>query len=239
MGLRLADSMALRAPWLAVGASGGSAHADLARAVAKLLHRPSGGPGHAVFRGSATELGVARTRQFSVSLLRAVWTEMIRRKWAPFGPDEVRLNQFEANDGRLPKDIVGDVVTFKRLHFDPYSVIFAHLYEAPANLTGGTISLVDVRRYLLDTGCALRDAFEPLYAPGHNGRLVAREEHRSRMLQRYAHYVEPPAPGELVLLLVRNDPSAGVAHEIAEVQAVDGTLPTVRRFFRASIAPHH
>ena len=239
MGLRLADFMALQAPWLAAGSTGGSAHVDLARAVAELLHRPSGGPGHAVFRGSAAELGLVRTRQFQVSLLRAVWTEMIRRKWAPFGPDEVRLNQFEANDGRLPKDIVGDVLTFKRLHFDPYSVIFAHLYEAPTNLTGGTISLVDVRRYLLDTGCALRDAFEPLYAPGHNGRLVAREEHRPRMLQRYAHHVEPPAPDELMLLLVRNDPSAGVAHEIAEVQAVDGTMPTVRRFFRASIAPHH
>ena len=118
-------------------------------------------------------------------------------------------------------------------------MIFAHLYEAPVNLTGGTISLVDVRRYLLDTGCALGDAFKPLYAPGHNGRLVAREEHRSPMLQRYAHHVEPPAPDELLLLLVRNNPSAGVAHEIAEVQAVDGTLPTVRRFFRASIAPHH
>jgi hypothetical protein len=98
---------------------------------------------------------------------------------------------------------------------------------------------VDVRSYLQDTGYALGEAFEPLYAPGHNGRLVARDKHRSRMLRRYAHHVEPPSPGELMLLLVRNDPSAGVAHEIAEVQAVDGTLPTVRRFFRASIAPHH
>lgn len=239
MGSKLAGSMTLQASWLTAGSSDGFPPGDLARAVAELLHRPSGGPGFAVFRGSAAELGVARTRQFQVALLRGVWTEMIRRNWVPFRPGEVRLNQFEANDGRLPRDVVGDVVTFKRLHFDPYSVVFAHLYEAPENLTGGTISLVDVSSYLLDIACALGEAFEPLYAPGHNGRLVAREEHRRGMLQRYAHHFEPPAPGELMLLLVRNDPSVGVAHEIAEVHVVDGTLPTARRFFRASIAPHH
>lgn len=239
MSSKLASSMTPQGPWLTVGSSDNAPPTELVRAVAELLHRPCGGLGHAVFRGSATEFGVARTRLFQVALLQAVWTEMIRREWAPFGPDEVRLNQFEANDGRLPRDIVGDVVTFKRLHFDPYSVVFAHLYEAPENLAGGIISLVDVRSYLQDTCCALGEAFEPLYAPGHNGRLVARDEHRSRMLQRYAHHVEPPDLGELMLLLVRNDPAAGVAHEIAEVQAVDGTLPTVRRFFRASIAPHH
>lgn len=239
VGSDLADFRRLQASWLAIGSGENPAHADLARATAELLHRPSGGPGYAVFRGSAAELGVARTRQFQVSLLQSVWTEMIRRKWVPFGPDEVRLKQFEANDGQLPEDIVGDVVTFKRLHFDPYSAVFAHLYETPTNLAGGTISLVDVHRYLRDTGCALGETFEPLYAPGHNGRLVAREKHRSRMLQNYAHHVEPPGADELMLLLVRNDPSAGVAHEIAEVQMVDSTLPTARRFFRTSIAPHH
>jgi hypothetical protein len=204
-----------------------------------LLDRPSGGPGHAVFRGSVSEIGVCHARQFQIRLLQAVWTEMMRRNWFRFGANEVRLNQFEANDGQLPEDIVGDVVTFKRLHFDPHSLVFAHLYEAPANLTGGTISLVDVCRYLQDTGCTLDDAFEPLHAPGHNGRLVARDEHRSRMLRSYASQVEPPAPDELMLLLVRNDPSVGVAHEIAEVHVVDSALPTVRRFFRTSISPHH
>jgi hypothetical protein len=139
----------------------------------------------------------------------------------------------------LPRDIVGDVVTFKRLHFDPYSLVFAHLYEPTENLSGGAISLVDVRSYLQDSGCALSDAFEPLYAPGHNGRLVARDIHRSRMLPSYTHTVEPPAEGQLMLLLVRNDPYDGVAHEIAEVQAVDYALPTARRFFRTSIAPPH
>jgi hypothetical protein len=238
VGLKLADSMALQGRWLAADSSDDAPPARLVRAVAELLHWPLG-RGHAVFRGSVSELGVARTRLFQVALLEAVWAEMIRRSWVPFGPDEVRLNQFEASDGRLPREIVGDVVTFKRLHFDPYSVVFAHLYEAPENLVGGTISLVDVRSYLRDTGCALAEAFEPLYAPGHNGRLVARDEHRSRMLQRYAHHVEPPGPDQLMLLLIRNDPSVGVAHEIAEVQVVDGTLPTMRRFFRASIAPHH
>jgi hypothetical protein len=236
---KLADAMPLPRPWATGGYSDDMPLAELAQTVAELLHRPSGGPGYAVFRGPVTQLGMARTRLFQGGLLQAVWLEMIRRNWAPFGPDEVRLNQFEANDGRLPRAIVGDVVTFKRLHFDPHSVVFAHLYEPPENLVGGTISLVDVRSYLQDRGCALSSAFEPLFAPGHNGRLVARDEHRSRMLEMYAHNVEPPAPGELMLVLVRNDPLAGVAHEIAEVAAANGTLPTVRRFFRTSIAPHH
>lgn len=231
--------MTLQGLWLTDGSTNDAPRPELVETVAELLHRPCGGSGYAVFRGSAGKLGVARTRLFQAALLQAVWNEMIRRDWVSFGPNDVRLNQFEANDGRLPREIVGDVVTFKRLHFDPYSAVFAHLYEAPENLVGGTISLVDVRSYLQDTGWALGEAFDPLYAPGHNGRLVARDEHRSRMLQRYAHQVEPPVPGELMLLLVRNDPFAGVAHEIAEVHAVDDTLPTVRRFFRSSIAPHH
>lgn len=236
---KVVECIPLQGPWMNVHCTDDAPPAELVQAVAELLHRPCGGPGHAVFRGSAADLGVARTRLFQVALLQAVWTEMVRRKWAPFAPDQVRLNQFEANDGRLPREVVGDVVTFKRLHFDPHSVLFAHLYEAPVNLTGGVISLVDVHNYLQHTGCALSDAFEPLYAPGHDGRLVARDEHRSRMLHRYAHNVEPPASSELMLLLVRNDPSAGVAHEIAEVRAVDSALPTVRRFYRTSIAPHH
>lgn len=230
--------MPLESSWLVAGSSD-DLPAELVQAVAELLHRPCGGVGYAVFRGSATELEVARTRQFQVRLLQAVWSEMTQRNWALLRPHEVRLNQFEANDGRLPREIVGDVVTFKKLHFDPYSVVFAHLYEEPVNLSGGTISLVDVYSYLQDNGYALSEAFEPLYAPGHNGRLVAREEHRLAMLRSYAYNVEPPAPGELMLLVVRNDPTAGVAHEIAELQAVADALPTVRRFFRTSIAPHH
>jgi hypothetical protein len=212
---------------------------DLASAVAELLHRPHGGPGYAIMRGSIANLGLDRARSFQVSMLRAVWQEMIRRKWARYGSDEVRINEFEANDGRLPRDIVGDVVTFKRLHFDPFSLVFAHLYEPAENLTGGNVSLVDVENYLRDNRCTLGDVFEPLYALGHNGRLVAREEHRQPMLQMYAHTVEPPSPGDLLLVIVRNDPSVGVAHEIAEVHAIDPGLPTKRRFYRTSIAPHH
>jgi hypothetical protein len=239
MNLKAPGSMPLEKLRPTVSSSDDRPPTALVQTVADMLHRPTGGPGHAVFRGLVSELGVSRTRLLQTALLQAVWMEMIRRNLVAFGPEDVRLNQFEADDGRLPQDIVGDVVTFKRLHFDPYSVIFAHLYEATENLAGGTISLVDVRSYLRDTGCALSDAFEPLYALGHNGRLVARDGHRSRMVSGYAQTVEPPADGELMLLLVRNDPYAGVAHEIADVRAVDPTLPTTRRFFRTSIAPHH
>lgn len=211
----------------------------LAQAVAEQLHRPNGGPGYAIMRGSTVDLGLHQTRAFQDALLRAVWEDMVRRKWVRYRPDEVRLNKFAAVDGKLPRDIVGAVITFKRLHFDPFSLIFAHLYEGPKNLTGGTVSLVDVDSYLRDSCCALSDVFEPLYAPGHNGRLVAKAEHRQPMLRMYARNVEPPRPGGLLLLIVRNDPSVGVAHEIGEVYAVDPTLPTVRRFYRTSIAPHH
>lgn len=207
--------------------------------IARLLHRPFGGPGYAIIRGSLIDLDLARARIFQASLLRAVWQEMlgggqISSKSKPF-----RLKEFEAVDGQLPRNIVGDVITFKRLHFDPFSVTFSHLYEAQQNLSGGAVSLVDVHSYLQDAGCSLEDAFEPLHAPGHFGRLVARHEHRQRMLQGYVHTFEPPPAGDLMLLMVRNDPFVGVAHEIAEVQAIDAALPTLRRFYRASIAPRH
>jgi hypothetical protein len=212
---------------------------ELAQAAAEQLHRPNGGPGYVIMRGSAVDLGLHQTRAFQVALLRAVWEDMVRRKWVWRRPDEIRLKEFEAVDGKLPREIVGDVNTFKRLHFDPFSLIFAHLYEAVSNLTGGTISLVDVDGYLRDSHHTLSDVFEPLHAPGHNGRLVAKEEHRQSMLRMYAHNVEPPRSGDLLLLIVRNDPSVGVAHEIGEVYAVDPTLPTLRQFYRTSIAPHH
>jgi hypothetical protein len=212
---------------------------ELAQAVAEQLHRPYGGPGYAILQGSTVNLGLYQARAFQVALLRAVWEDMARRRWVSHRPEDVRLKKFEAVDGKLPREIVGDVTTFKRLHFDPFSLIFAHLYEATSNLTGGIVSLVDVDSYLRDSSHTLNEVFEPLYAPGHNGRLVAKEEHRESMLRAYAHNVDPPRSGDLLLLIVRNDPSAGVAHEIGQVRAVDPALPTKRQFYRASIAPHH
>jgi hypothetical protein len=212
---------------------------DLVNTTTDLLHQIGDGVGFVACRGDAAELVVHRSRARQVALLEAVWAEMVRRRWNPCAPDEVRLNTFEANDGRLPREIVGDVFTFKRLHFDPHSILFSHLYEAPQNLEGGDIALVDVRGYLHDNGLDLSEVFEPLHLPGHNGRLIVRDEHRLSMLASYATHVAPPAPGELLLLMVRNDPSVGVAHQIADIRPIDATVPCVRRFFRASIAPHH
>lgn len=203
------------------------------------LHRDDGGRGWVEVRWSFADTSVERCREQQVALVCALWNDMVTRRLTSRCWQSVRLNTFEANDGRLPKEIVGDVSTFKRLHFDPYSIVFAHLYEPTSNLVGGVVSLVDVRGYLDRHGLHLRDAFDPLYLPGHNGRLVARDSHRSRMLAEHAEHVDPPAPGELVLLVVRNDPVAGVAHEIAETRAIDPNAPMTRRFFRASIAPHH
>ena len=73
---------------------------------------------------------------------------MISRNWNPCARSAARLNVFEANDGSLPVEIVGDTVTYKKLHFDPHSIFFSHLYETPVNVHGGVISLVDVHAYL-------------------------------------------------------------------------------------------
>lgn len=207
--------------------------------VASLLHRPVGGPGYAVIKAAGSDLRLESVRDFQVALLQGIWDEMESREWMSYRSNEVRLNRFEANDGRLPRDLVGDVLTFKRLHFDPYSLVFGHLYEPPSNCAGGVIELVDVSGYLRDTGLQLTDVFAPLHAPGHNGRLVALEEHRRTMLSTYAQAVSPPSPGEFMILLIRNDPIAGVAHEIREVTVVDPTAPWQRRFYRTSFAPHH
>lgn len=212
---------------------------ELVRSTIRRLHRDDGGRGWVEVRWSLSGTSVEACRALQVALVRAVWADMLTRGMTPHGPQGVRLNTFEANDGRLPKEIVGDTRTFKRLHFDPYSIVFGHLYEPMTNLVGGGVALVDVRGYLERRGLRLADAFCPLHLPGHNGRLVARDEHRARMLAEHAEHVDPPAAGQLVLLLVRNDPTAGVAHEVAETYAVDPAAPVARRFFRASIAPHH
>lgn len=212
---------------------------QLVRTTTRELHRSDGGRGYLALRADVADVSVEQCRRLQVALVCAIWEEMLARRLTSHGRDEVRLNTFEANDGSLPKEIVGDVSTFKRLHFDPYSVLFAHLYEESRNVTGGRISLVDVRSYLDLHNLKVLDVFDPLHLPGHSGRLVARDEHRSRMLEGHAHHVDPPGAGELLLLLVRNDPTVGVAHEIEEVRRIEPKVPTVRRFYRASIAPHH
>lgn len=207
--------------------------------VTGLLHQVDGGRGYAAFHNLENALGPSESKEFQVALIKAIWEEMIRRKWNAHRPDLTRLNRFEANDGHLPIEIVGDTVTYKWLHFDPNSIVFAHLYEPPENLDGGRISLVDVRGYLSETGLKLRDVFRSSSRPGHERRLVALDEHRPRMLHSHSVHLDPPGPGQLLMLVIRNDPFVGVAHEIGELRAIDPSLPTARRFLRASIAPHH
>ncbi|WP_328451993.1 hypothetical protein [Amycolatopsis sp. NBC_00438] len=221
------------------GGGRGPSHEELVGMLTSELHRSQGGNGYVALRVSAAERSIAQFRTAQIALVQAIWEEMLRRQLTHHSRKDVRLNMFEANDGSLPKEIVGDVSTFKRLHFDPYSIFFAHLYEPPKNLTGGRISLVDVHGYLGRNGLNLLDVFEPLHLPGHNGRLVARREHRLRMLEEHAHHVDPPAEGELLLVIVRNDPIVGVAHEIEKIRPLSSTEPIARRFFRTSMAPHH
>jgi len=238
VGVRLVD-LAGGTAWGRGGRESARPGADFVATTTRRLHRSDGGHGYVALRAHTDDVSVEQLRALQTELLCAVWEEMLQRRLTTSGPGDVRLNTFEANDGSLPVEIVGDVSTFKRLHFDPHSLLFAHLYEEPENLTGGQISLVDVHGYLATHGLQVLDAFAPLHLPGHDGRLVANDEHRCRMLEGHAQHVDPPGAGELLLLLVRNDPVAGVAHEIQEVRQVDSGAPTARRFFRASIAPHH
>jgi len=212
---------------------------DLVTWVAGMLHQIDGGVGYAIFGDLGEELGLVASKRFQVALMNAVWDEMLRRNWSPCVQSEARLNMFEANDGSLPVEVVGDTVTYKKLHFDPHSIVFAHLYEAPENLHGGAISLVDVRGYLGATGLHFYDVFRPSRRPGHELRMVARDEHHDTLLSEYASVVNPPGQGRLLLVMVRNDPVVGVGHEIGEVHAINPAEPTARRFVRTSIAPHH
>jgi len=227
------------AAWSVDGVGKAQPNAELVTALTRELHRSEGGQGYVALRANLSDISVTQGRDRQIALVLAIWDEMLVRRLTSHDRGHVRLNAFEANDGSLPSEIVGDVSTFKRLHFDPYSIFFAHLYEEPRNLLGGRVSLVDVRGYLKGKDLELLDVFDPLRLPGHNGRLVAREEHRSRLLEDHASHIDPPGPGELLLLMVRNDPTVGVAHEIEEVRPIDPAAPVVRRFFRASIAPHH
>lgn len=214
-------------------------HSDLVASVASMLHQTNGGVGYALFDDLGAELGLDRGKAFQIALTNAVWDEMIRRGWNPCASSETRLNVFQANDGYLPREIVGDSITYKKLHFDPHSIFFAHLYEPTENLQGGAISLVDVRAYLASAGLQLDEVFRPSRKPGHERRLVARGQHRAILLRDYTTIVHPPEEGQLLLIMVRNDPTVGVAHAIDPVQKIKNGQRTARRFFRTSVSPHH
>ena len=154
---------------------------DLVACVTGLLHQIDGGVGYVVFDDLGEELGLVESKRFQVALINAVWEEMIRRNWNPCARIQARLNLFEANDGSLPIEIVGDTVTYKKLHFDPHSIVFSHLYETPENLCGGLISLVNVRGYLDATGLHFNDVFRPSRRLGHELRMVVRDEHHSTL----------------------------------------------------------
>jgi hypothetical protein len=212
---------------------------ELVQSVTQMLHKIDDGVGYVVFDDLGGALGLTGSKAFQAELTKAVWDEMIRRGWNPCARLEARLNMFEANDGSLPVEIVGDTVTYKKLHFDPHSIVFAHLYEPPVNLHGGAISLVDVRRYLDVTRLRFDEVFRMSRQPGHDLRRVARQEHHDALLREYATVIHPPEQGRLLLVMVRNDPHVGVAHEIGAVHAINPGEPTARRFFRTSVAPHH
>ena len=69
--------------------------------------------------------------------------------------------------------------------------------------------------------------------------MVVRAEHHSTLLSEYATIVNPPTQGQLLLVMVRNDPIVGAGHEIAEVLVTNPAEPTTRRFVRTSVSPHH
>jgi hypothetical protein len=213
---------------------------ELVERLTTQLHQTFGGIGFAVLRGLQDLFAYSQQQsKFTVSLILAIWREMLARGWTDLNDEDVRLNVFEANDGSLPVEIVGDTVTYKKLHFDPHSILFAHLYEAPRNLSGGAITFVNVRAYLEAEGLAFNDVFGPSTRLGHERRLVARSAHQTPLLERFGTTVTPPAPGKTLLIIVRNDPVVGVAHEIAPVVRINDDEPIERRFLRASIAPHH
>lgn len=221
--------------------SNGAPSMALVRAIADRLQQgpPSFGPGFALIRDLHRWTNDKRRNSFQIALTNLVWSEFVRRGWNDIEMEGSRLNFFEASDGELPVDLVGSSVTFKRMHFDPHSLFFAHYYEPPENLSGGELRLVDVRSYLAATALELEDVCVALEDRGNEGRLVVLDDHREAMLERHAVTVVPPRPEQSLLLLVRNDPVLGVAHEISPIAAERPNEPFRRRFVRTSIAPIH
>jgi hypothetical protein len=221
--------------------SSGAPSTDLVHAVADLLQQgpPSFGPGFALIRDLHRWTDAERRNSFQIALTNLVWLEFVRRGWNDVETERTRLNFFQASDGDLPVDLVGSTVTFKRMHFDPHSIFFAHYYEPPVNLSGGELRLVDVRSYLAATALELEEVCVALEDRGNEGRLVVLDEHREAMLERHAVTLAPPGPEQSVLLLVRNDPVLGVAHEISPIASKRPDQPFRRRFVRTSIAPIH
>jgi hypothetical protein len=64
------------------------------------------------------------------------------------------------------------------------------------------------------------------------------DEHREAMLENYSKVVPAPT-AESILVIVRNDPIDGVAHEVSEISPIDASLPWERTFLRTSISPIH
>ena len=212
---------------------------ELVRTVARHLDRRApGAAGYFVIDGMSDLLaGRAAADAFQAQLMREVWAYLGARGWDECAT-QTRLNMFLAEDGRLPEELVGRAATFKTLHLDPHSIIFAHRYEPPENISGGDVLLVDARGYLRDHKLASADVFYALHGKHDEGRLVAREEHRAGMLAAYCTRVPAPASG-CRLVIVRNHLDYGVAHEITEINPTVPGRAWRRSFLRTSIAPLH
>jgi hypothetical protein len=212
---------------------------ELVRTVAGHLdRRAQGAAGYFVIDGMSDQLvDQAAADTFQAQLMYDVWAELGARGWGECSM-QTRLNMFLADDGRLPEGLVGRTATFKTLHLDPHSIIFAHRYEPPENVLGGDVLLVDARSYLRDNELASTDVFYVLHGKHDEGRMVAHEEHRASMLAAYCTRVPVPTSGYR-LVIVRNHLDYGVAHEITEIKPAVPGKAWRRSFLRTSIAPLH
>lgn len=175
----------------------------------------------------------------SESVTRVVSSILVRRGQQA-DLSRCRLNVFYARDGALPIEIVGESMTFKALHLDPHSIVFAHLYHPTTNLRPIEMRLIDVASYLRSSSLTPAQVFEPRSVPHDPDRLVARPEHRRRLIATHTIHTQVlPVSGDPVVVFVRNDPIEGVAHEVSDPEPVLPSSSFERNFVRVSVSLEH
>jgi len=212
---------------------------QLAADIARRLDRLAGAePGFAAF-SVPTPYDFTGLLSQQRQLMWTVWSLLEAADHTLPRAHEVRLNHFIAQDGHLPTELTGGRrYTIKSIHFDPHSIVFSHCYPQICGGVGGEVTVVDVEGYLRAHRLPVNAAFAPSLASADRGRMLIRPEHREAILTSFAHTLRSATPGRAIMVLIRNDPYRGVAHQIEPVTPYNGQKVS-RKFTRCSVAKPH
>lgn len=137
------------------------------------------------------------------------------------------VDGYNKNTGHAPNPNTKprEFVTTKCIHFDGCTPFIANIYGPNSNIKGGYPIISDTRAYCRDRGVDPRVLVENI---PENYNVVVRKEHYDAILADYSVGFDIDLEGDVVMIMLLNEVTGGVAHAATPPRKIDESKPALR-----------